>query len=226
MNSVIETILGRRSHRSGFGSRPVPDHVLEQVVRCGLAAPSSKDARPWRFHVIPDQAVLKVIADIVEKSEGIEDYVPHDPTTGRPRPEYRSTVLESAAVLRAAPAGIIIESRGVFSGGRETLLSARPAALAGAIVGYGLELVGVGAAIQNLWLAAESLGLGGVFMGDMLVAETKIQERLGIRGDLVGIFVLGYPAGAVTRTPLETRTVEENLRWVREPPEFVGGSSP
>lgn len=216
MNTVIETILGRRSHRTGFSSRPVPDQVLEQVVRCGLAAPSSKDAKPWRFHVVPDQAVLGVIAGIVERSQGIEGYVPHDPTTGRPRPEYRSTVLESAAVLRAAPAGIAIESRGVFSGGRHTLLNATPAALAASIVSYGFELVGVGAAIQNVWLAAESLGLGGVFIGDVLIAEAEIHKTLGIEGDLVGIFALGYPFHAVARTPSELRIPdEENLRWVR-----------
>ncbi len=61
-----------------------------------------------------------------------------------------------------------------------------------ALTGYGFEMIGLGAMMQNMWLAARAQGLEGVFMGDVLVAEAAIQSRLGFRGDLVGVLALGY----------------------------------
>ena len=54
MNMVVDTILRRHSVREGFSRAPIPIEVLEDIIRCGLAAPSSKNARPWRFHVVMD----------------------------------------------------------------------------------------------------------------------------------------------------------------------------
>jgi nitroreductase len=192
MNGVVEVILRRRSVREGFEPRGVSGEVLEDILRCGMAAPSSKNARPWRFHVVTDAAVLSEIAALVESAEGIDTYVPYDPATGRPRPEWQSTVLESAAVLRQVPVAVFVENRGLFSRSREALVAATADALAASITGYTLEVMGLGAAVQNMWLAAVACGLSGVFMGDVLIAQPAIQRRLGIEHDLVGVLALGY----------------------------------
>lgn len=189
---AIEAILRRRSVRDSFGTEPVSAEILETVLRCGQAAPSSKNARPWRFHPVTDRQLLGELADAVERAEGKELYVPHDPTTGAPWTEWRSSVSELAKVLRAAPAAIFIENLCRFSRGRETLMRASPAALSLSIMGYGLELLGIGAAIQNMWIAATACGLRGVFMGDILIAQREIKERLHIEFDLTGVLVLGH----------------------------------
>ena len=193
MNRVIEAILSRRSRREGFSPAPVPAAVVEEIVRCGLAAPSSKNARPWRFHVVTGRALRDELAGLVERSSGVETYVPFDPALGGPRPGFSSTVLESAAVLRSAPVAIFVENRGVFGGGRRLLLQASPDGLASSIVGYTFEVMGIGAAVENMWLAAVAHGLDGVFMGDVLIAEREIGRRLSVDGDLVGVLALGYP---------------------------------
>jgi nitroreductase len=189
---VIAALLARRSIRDGFDGRPVPASVLREIVRCGLAAPSSKNAQPWRIHVVTDRLMLGSLADAVEHAEGADEYVPHDPATGRPRPAYVSTVRESAQVLREVPAAIFIENRGLFSNGRSALASASRPVLADSLVGFGLEMIGIGAAIENMWLAAEALGVRVAFMGDVVVAEDYIGGVLGIAGDLVGVLALGF----------------------------------
>jgi nitroreductase len=141
---------------------------------------------------VTDGLLLDALARDVESSSNIDSYVPYDPATGRPRAEWPSTVLESAAVLRDARVGIFIENTGAFSRGRETLLSASAQALAGSIQGYTFEVLGIGAAIQSMWIAAVAHGLSGVFMGDVVIAETAIKRRLGIERDLVGVLALGY----------------------------------
>jgi nitroreductase len=189
---MLNLILGRRSRREGFLAEPVPTAVIEQVVACGLAAPSSKNAQPWRIHVVTNRNALQAIAGDVDCGKGPDQYVPIDPATGENRPDWDSTVSESAQVLREVPLGLFVENGGRFSNGRHTVATSRDDIREDALIGYGLEMVGLGAAIQNMWLAAESLGLSGVFMGDVLIAEDAIRERLGMRGDLVGVLALGF----------------------------------
>lgn len=189
---VIAAMLARRSIREGFHSQPIPGSVMREIVRCGLAAPSSKNAQPWRMHVVTDRMTLGFLADAVDHAEGADEYVPHDPATGQPRRPYVSTVRESAQVLREIAAAIFMENRGLFSDGRAGLISATRPALAGSLVGFGLEMVGIGAAIENMWLAAEALGVRVAFMGDVVIAEDAICRALSIGGDLVGVLALGF----------------------------------
>jgi nitroreductase len=169
--------------------------VINDIVRCGLSAPSSKNAQPWRLHVVRSSTTLKDLADAVQNAKNASTYVPVDPVTGQPRPDWQSTVAESAEVLRQVSLGIFVENRGEFSHGRSTLSSVPRANLAAALVGYTFEIIGVGAAVQNMWIAAESMGLRGVFMGDIVIAEQHIAKCLQLHGDLVGVLALGYSDG-------------------------------
>jgi nitroreductase len=205
-SDIVNVILGRRSTREGYLDRPVPDGTVEAVVRCGLAGPSSKNAQPWRLHVVRDRALLQELADTVAGAAGADTYVPEDPRTGRPREQFASTVSESADVLRQAPCAIFVENMGAFSDGRRNLADIPHEHLPGALVGYTFEVIGLGAAIENMWLAARSLGLGVAFMGDILVAENAIKERLGVERDLVGVLVLGFVAPPQDGPP--TRVIE------------------
>lgn len=194
---MIATIRGRRSIREGFTGAPVPEEVIEEILHSGLCAPSSKNAQPWRLHVVTADATLREIADCVEHSKGAERYVPIDPLTGEPRPGLVSTVVESAEVLRQVSLGIFVESVWSFSGGREALAAAGDSERRGALVGFALDMLGIGALLQSMWLAAESHGLRGVFMGDVMIAERSIASLLGLEGDLLGVLALGYAPNGV-----------------------------
>lgn len=209
---VIAAMLARRSIREGFDGQPIPEPVLREIVRCGLAAPSSKNAQPWRLHVVTDRATLGALADAVQNAEGGDDYVPHDPATGRPRPAYVSTVRESAQVLREVAAAVFIENRGLFSSGRAGLITATRPALAGSLMGFGLEMIGIGAAVENMWLAAEALGVRVAFMGDVVIAEEAIRATLGITGDLAGVLALGF--SDVPLPPRRQRLDEQDAEHV------------
>lgn len=189
---VIATILGRRSIREGYGPAPVDRADLEAIVACGLAAPSSKNARPWRLHVITARATLDAIAQAAEQADDIDTYVPPDPLTGAPSALFESTVHESAAVLRSVPCAIALENRGVYIRSTEWLGSRPPEVIARTLTAYGLEVLGLGAALENMWLAANSLGLGAAFLGDLAIAQESASALLGLEGDLVGLLALGH----------------------------------
>lgn len=209
MPPVIAAIQARRSVRDGFTDAPVGRDVVEDVVASGLAAPSSKNSQPWRIHVVTDRTTLAQLADAVRHATHADRYVPIDPATGEPRPGMSSTVVESADILASVPLGLFVENRGSFSGGRGALAQASDEHRRSALVGYGFELVGLGACIENMWLAAQAHGLCGVFMGDVLIAEPIIRARLAMAGDLVGVLALGYGVGE----PAPKLMVDERVVW-------------
>ncbi len=192
-SSVVEIIQTRRSLRGGFTDEPIPSEVITEIVQSGLTAPSSKNAQPWRIHVVPRGEQLTDIAAAVESAKAADNYVPIDPSTGLKR-RWSSTVAESAQVLREVAAGLFVENRGCFSGGRQSVAKASDEFRGTAVTGYSFEMIGMGAMMQNMWLSARARGLEGVFMGDVLVAEPEIQSMLGFSGDLVGVLALGYTA--------------------------------
>ncbi|MFC2078027.1 nitroreductase family protein [Candidatus Bipolaricaulota bacterium] len=54
---AIEAILTRRSIRS-FRDEPVPEELIETLLRAAMAAPSAGNQQPWQFVVVRDRAVL------------------------------------------------------------------------------------------------------------------------------------------------------------------------
>lgn len=199
---MLDTILERRSVRNGFEDRAVPEATIDSIVRCGLVAPSSKNAQPWRLHVVTDRGMLGDIARAARDAQNASRYVPLDPASGRPH-EWKSTVADSARVLGEVPLAIFIENLGGFSSGRDTVAAARADVLPAALVGYAFEMIGLGACIQNMWLAAENHGLRGVFMGDPLIVEQHIQLALSTENDLAGVLCLGYSSEVLEPRPQE-----------------------
>lgn len=211
-DQVLQLILSRRSVREGYLDQPVPRSVLEAIVACGLAGPSSKAANPVRLAVVTDKARLAALSRSVATDAKGPAYTPHDPTTGLPHLEWQSTVPESAAVLARVPAAIFVSNAAPFSRGRRALLDADPKARELALTGFELELAGLGAALENMWLAALAHGLSAAFLGDVGVVEEEVRRMFGLEGDLLGVLVLGQvqpTAGPPTRIAPDPAAV----RW-------------
>ena len=71
-----------------------------------------------------------------------------------------------------------------------------------------------GACIQNMLLAIHGLGLGGVWLGEILNQESQVHEVLNTdptRLELMAVIVLGYPAqkGSSSRKSLSQLLLEE-----------------
>jgi hypothetical protein len=57
-NAVVDSILRSGTTRS-FTDQPVDSAVLEQIVQCGIRAPSAQNAQPWHFSVVTNKEVLE-----------------------------------------------------------------------------------------------------------------------------------------------------------------------
>ena len=62
VNETLETIFNRKSVRK-YTERPVEKEKLETLVRAGMAAPSSRDRRPWEFIIVTDRDILDTMGN-------------------------------------------------------------------------------------------------------------------------------------------------------------------
>lgn len=57
---TMEAIFTRRSIRK-YKSDPIPEDVMEEVLRAAMIAPSAGNAQPWHFVVVTDRKILDEI---------------------------------------------------------------------------------------------------------------------------------------------------------------------
>ncbi|NBH88928.1 hypothetical protein D7V78_03235 [Parabacteroides distasonis] len=61
-NRTLETILNRKSVRK-YKDHPVEKEKIDKLIRAGMAAPSSRDRRPWKFVIVTDRKALDTMAE-------------------------------------------------------------------------------------------------------------------------------------------------------------------
>ena len=57
-NPVIDVILSSYSQRA-FTTQQVTDGEIDQIITCGIKAPSARNGQPWHFTVVKDSALCK-----------------------------------------------------------------------------------------------------------------------------------------------------------------------
>ena len=169
---LFETIASRHSYRA-FEARPVAHEHLERVIDAARRAPSAMNAQPWRFHVATGATRARV-GEVVERTTVYLD-------------EYLANLaaedqIESAArflsKMGGAPVVIAVSAPRVIDEMEQlnTLLS-------------------VGAAIENLQLAATALGLGSCNITVSYWVRDELADVFEIGDDryVVSVIALGYP---------------------------------
>ena len=58
---MLDAIAARRSIRK-FKNTPVPRHIIEEIIKAGALAPSSKNRQPWHFVVTTGKAKEEALA--------------------------------------------------------------------------------------------------------------------------------------------------------------------
>ena len=59
----LEAIFARRSIRA-YAKEPVSDEIIADLLKAGMAAPSSNNRKPWHFVVIRKRETLAKLADV------------------------------------------------------------------------------------------------------------------------------------------------------------------
>lgn len=190
---VIEQQLAHKSVRK-YLDTPVADETLQLIVQAAQRASTSSNLHAWSVIVVRDESRKRRLSEIIG---------------GRPYVENAPVFLVWVADL--ARNNELMRSRGVES----TTLGLMENTL--------LCAVDSGIAAQSALLAAESLGLGGVFVGSVRNNPEGVSEELELPQHAFPLFgmSLGYPdpeegTGIRPRLPLSGIMHEEQYetdRW-------------
>jgi nitroreductase len=190
-----EALLNRRSIRK-YLKDPVPPETIKKIMTAAIWAPSGSNTQPWRFYVATgtkrDQLVQAMIDATGPEAPSVEAY---DVMVERIEQEGSRRQGEDAA-----------RDVGLRQMGEETMKFVRfgsirfyqaPVAI---VLAVPKEMAGsahqsIGAAMENLLLAAHAEGLGTCWLGMPLMYKEKLIEVLNIREDEVPVASasLGYP---------------------------------
>jgi nitroreductase len=168
---TLEAIRSRRSIRR-FQDRLVPREVIEQVLDVALQAPSAKNRQPWGFVVVQGDQVAEMVRVMRENLAPLE-WVGEGLTGADLTANY----------MEQAPVTIFI-----FNPFHQHEPGAYEPTLWDVV-----DLQGASAAIQNLCLAAQSLGLGTLWINHVYYAYEPLRTWLGRKDTMVAAVSLGYP---------------------------------
>ncbi len=168
----MQAILSRRSIRR-YTSEPVPDDLIEKLLRAAMSAPSAGNEQPWHFIVIKDKRTM----------EEIQRFHPF------------------AKMLREAPVAILV--CGDLRLEKYT----------------GFWVQDCSAATENMLIAANSLGLGAVWLGLYPIKERvdNMRKLLDMPEDVIPLSLVSVGFPSEKKPPAdrfdESRICEE--RWGR-----------
>jgi nitroreductase len=196
---------------------PVPDELLGQLIQAATWAPSGSNLQGYEFVLVTDRGVMGRLAQLWSRS--VDAYLSSvgNVTPAAQDEGVRRAVLYQRDHFHETPALIVACYRGSrFDPGtaRRLLNSFRPreavrlAARAPRINVLG-EASSVYPGVQNILLAARTLGLGAVITIWHLMLEHEWKQELGIPKDVntFAVIPVGWPRGRLG--PVKRRPAAE-----------------
>jgi len=188
MNDTIRTILNRRTERS-FSEKRVDDTDLTKILDCARWAPSGSNQQPWHFVVIRDKHLINDISEVIknEFNELLQAF---------PNKKYCRNIAgyeRYLSFIKQAPVLIAVLGK-PYQSYFQQLVEKTPYEFKPQDINdvYPASL-SIGASIQNMLLAAESLGYSSCWMTGPLMFQKKLERLLEISQPwhLVSFVIIG-----------------------------------
>lgn len=185
---MIKEIQSRRSIRK-YKQMEVPKDVLEQIIEAGRLAPSGKNKQPWKFLVYEKHAKEGLLAQMEAGLKRETDGEAILPDTRYGLPDARNTLR----IMKEAPTIIIVMNPYGNSPFESCTVDKRVTEI--------VDSLSIGAAIQNMLLEAERLGIGTLWIGNTFFAYPELAEYVNEQGQLVAAIALGYADESPAQRP-------------------------
>ena len=186
-NGFYKAIFSRRDVRSRFTSKSIDEQILTRILNAAHHAPSVGFSQPWNFILIKDEKTKKSIKESFDEERKRSSQLVDEPK----RSQYLSFKLEG---ILDSPVNICVTydptKFGPFVIGKSSIPET--------------GIYSVCCAVQNLWLAArtEGLGLGWV----SILSNDVLKEILELPEHVVPVayLCLGYVEQFSLKPDLET----------------------
>jgi nitroreductase len=186
LNSTLDLIRARRTVKKFDPARSPSKEQVEAIIHAATWAPNHHSTEPWRFVVVAGDARRRLGETLAQAlSESVKGVVAQRVEAERAKPLSAPVIV----VLIAAPA----EGQNIVP--QE-------------------ELVACGAALQNMLLAAESMGLGSSIRTGQhsYLGEVRRFFWMKEKESLIGMVYLGYAAGPLP--PGTRKNFQEKVTWM------------
>lgn len=183
--NVYEAINARRSVRR-YVSDSLSEELILKLLHAASQAPSAKNRQPWFFYVISDQNVKQKFVDTLRA--GVNRLYQQYQQKNIQRPDILNAKNSLRAMEQAAALILVklVSRYDVYhNDGVNWPLHALDIEVA--------DLLSVGAAIQNILLSAEEMGLGTLWVCDIFYAYPALARFLQEDAPVVSAVCLGYP---------------------------------
>jgi len=199
-----ETIERRRSVRH-FKPESLPlDDIKEMVILAGLA-PSINNAQLWKFTAVTNKDIINNMSNIVNgKISGMLNA--QEDKKGE---KVKTTVSHFSTVFTDAPVVIAVQMK-PYDAIVDTILEASGLShdAMNKMRNYP-DIQSIGAAIENIMLAATSMGYGCCWLTGLLVAREELEPILGVQEPykLAACIAVGKPLESLPareKLPLES----------------------
>jgi len=191
-------LAGRRSVRQ-FAPRPVEPALVEEVIAAACLAPAPHHSRPWRFVILSADARAALTNAMGERWR--EDLQ----RDGVPEARIRRLLARSRDRLAAAPVLILAAVVGDAQRAWPDQRRQRAEEL--------MFVQSLGAALQNLMLAAHARGLGSYWVSAPLFCPDAVCLALDLPSAFQpqALIALGYPKEGLRLPPRPPLAVRDHI---------------
>lgn len=179
INQTLETIYQRHSVRN-FTDAEVSDNDIRTILNAANMAPSAHNQQAWRFIVIKGEKKRELVELVNSKAAEF--------------PKSSSVLLRMASrSIASAPTVVAVANTGeLIDHGTSLFQIDRERAFD---FFRTMEIQSSAAAVQNLLLAATSLGLATVWLGILFLIKNDVLSLLGEpKGEFMAVIPIGYAA--------------------------------
>lgn len=184
---TLKSIEERRSIR-GYTKEKLSREIVEDILNCGRLAPSAKNRQPWYFVIVQNDVKDKI-------ANMMSDYtINTDETNEEKILGHKSSVSPTVNTIKQAPILILI-----FREKNDNW-----------IVGDNLS---IGACVENMCLRATDLGIGSLWIRDIVYVADEVAKMLGHKDmELNCALALGYASQYPKMRP--RKNLEDIIEWI------------
>lgn len=186
----LKDVLEQRKSVRKFKDEEVPTEILRKMVKAAGMAPSINNSQPWKFIAITNRMLLVNMSLAVKNKlkEIFGEKVDFEKEIARRKVEWFSTFFADV------PAVIAVVGEPYKAEAEQLLLGSIDSEKLNEMRNYP-NFQTIGAAVENMLLAAVDLGYGGCWLTGPLVAKKELEELLNIKEPnyLACLVVVGKP---------------------------------
>lgn len=160
----------------------ISKELIEDLIECARLAPSAKNRQPWKFVIVKGDVKNQISNMMIEKED-----------TEERRKSKNSSVKGTARVIKDAPILILVLKQydDYWNTG---------------------DLLSIGGAIEHICLEATALGLGSLWIRDIVYTQKEIAKLVNHEDmEVISAISIGYADENPKQRP--RKNLNEVLEW-------------